>query len=975
MKTTTSLCLAATLSLTVASAATKPVVVVKGTYTIEQKAQDAEGVNRFFETVTGALDSAGVEYEAMGDGDVEQGKLAGAKVAIFAYSPNMSDGEVKAAVDFITDGGKVIIFYTMPSELAQALGFRPTGYLGGEQFKGEFEICRTVPGVVAGMPERFWQYSWNINGAEPARPDAKVLCEWLNSAGRPTGRAAMLVSKDGVFMTHVLTQPDPEAKARLMLALVGHFLPDVWARAAERAQEAAASVGQAAGVEDLERLVALAPADRRAAAQAQLRATKDLLASAREFARRGMYPEAVDSAIEAHKTAVKAYCTAQPTRRSELRGVWIHTAFGVNGWGWEKSIRHLKEMGFNAIFPNMLWGGVAYYDSDVLPVAPEVAQKGDQIAECVKWCRRYGVQCHVWKVNFNLGRVPEEFLEKLRAEGRLQKNPNGEEIKWLCPSDPRNIELEKAAMLEVARKYDVDGIHFDYIRYPGSYGCYCDRCRRKFEESIGRKVTGWPDCVLSGPLRDAYLQFRRDNITRLVQEVYRQAKRIKPSVQVSAAVFSDFPGARQSVGQDANLWIDRGILDFVCPMDYTPSDQNLERLVKAQVAAVGGRIPLYIGIGAWRLRDAAQLSDQIAITRRLGADGFVCFHYNDPEMTDVRMPLLRKGVLSADAVTPHLAPLLQEQLPHAAEMLPRNSYEQGTIISATVRLQKRHGIAKSVLQVRHIDGRVALELGKLPPGRLQTVELSLEPGDYRLAVEGKLLTDEGETYFLRQGRIFHVLSKQEAAELMQKNLPPVFAGPGIKVGVYIGGYGSQPILEALKSDAGLNVRPLYRMTAEMLAPCEIVVLPQPKPDNILSPSAINVFREWVHRGGGLLVTHDAVGWRNNKPILPEVARGKALVNGKSWRVLARNIPGGVLAPGKLYEHTFYDRVTLTLGPNTVVWATTRDGQPLVAAGRYGEGRFVAVGMAVGVGPGDADVTPSPAEANLLQAAVKWLKAH
>lgn len=973
MKTTMSLCLTAALSLTVASAATKPVVVVKGTHTVEQKAQEAESINTFFETVTGALDRAGIEYETMGDGDVEQGKLAGAEVAIFAYNPNMSDREVKAAVDFVTAGGKVVIFYTMPSELARALGFRPTGYLGGERVKGQFEICRTVAGLVAGMPERFWQYSWNINGAEPARPDAKVLCEWLDSAGRPTGRAAVLVSKSGVFMTHVLTQPDPEAKARLMLALVGHFIPGVWAGAAQRARDAAASVGQAAGIEDLERMADLAPADKRASVQAQVQETMDLLARARRFAERGLYPEAVDAAIEARNIALRAYCTAQPTRRSELRGVWIHTAFGVNGWGWEKSIRHLKEMGFNAIFPNMLWGGVAYYDSDVLPVAPEVAQRGDQIAECVNWCKRYGVQCHVWKVNFNLGRVPDEFLEKLRAEGRLQRNPNGEEIKWLCPSDPRNIELEKAAMLEVACKYDVDGIHFDYIRYPGIHGCYCDRCRRKFEESIGRKATGWPDCVLSGPLRDEYLQFRRDNITRLVQEVYRQVKRIKPSVQVSAAVFGDFPSARESVGQDTALWIDRGVLDFVCPMDYTPNDQNLERLVKAQVAAVGGRIPLYIGIGAWRLHDAAQLSDQIAITRRLGADGFVCFHYNDPQMTDTWMPLLREGVLYADAVTPHLAPLLQAQLPRAAETMPRNSYEQGTVISATVRLEKRYGIAESVLQVRHIDGRVALELCNLPPGRLQTVELSLEPGDYRLAVEGKVLRAEGETYFLRQGRIFHVLSRQETAALMSRNLPPVFTGSGVKVGIYTGGYGSQPILDALKAAAGVNARPLYRLTAEMLAPCEVVVLPQPKPGNILSPSAVHVLRDWVRRGHGLLVTHDAVGWRNNAPILPEVARGKALVNGKSWRV-ATDIPGSALDPKKLYEHTFYDRVILSPGPDAIVWATTQDGQPLVAAGRYGEGRFVAVGMAVGVGPGDADVAPSSAEAALLRAAVNWLKA-
>ena len=45
-------------------------------------------------------------------------------------------------------------------------------------------------------------------------------------------------------------------------------------------------------------------------------------------------------------------------------------------------------------------------------------------------------------------------------------------------------------MLEVARKYPVDGLHFDYIRYPGRDKCYCDGCRERFEAEIARYEEG-----------------------------------------------------------------------------------------------------------------------------------------------------------------------------------------------------------------------------------------------------------------------------------------------------------------------------------------------------------------------------------------------------------------------------------------------------------------------------------------------------
>src|ERR1019366_10766229 len=93
----------------------------------------------------------------------------------------------------------------------------------------------------------------------------------------------------------------------------------------------------------------------------------------------------------------EAFFRAQTSKSSEFRATWIHSAFGIEGWDWDRTVATLKTNGFNAIIPNLLWAGAAYYPSKILPVSPKVAEQGDQVAECLKACRKYGIEMHVWK--------------------------------------------------------------------------------------------------------------------------------------------------------------------------------------------------------------------------------------------------------------------------------------------------------------------------------------------------------------------------------------------------------------------------------------------------------------------------------------------------------------------------------------------------------------------------------------------------
>ena len=335
--------------------------------------------------------------------------------------------------------------------------------------------------------------------------------------------------------------------------------------------------------------------------------------------------------------------TNSPPQAREFRGAWIHSGYGIENWGWDKTIAVLATNGFNAILPNLLWGGLAHYPSKLLPVSSRVKDAGDQVAECLKACRKYGIELYVWKVNFNLSTAPREFVQQMRAARRTQKDRDGKDVNWLCPSHDENFALERDSMLEVAREYDVDGIHFDYIRYPDRNACFCEGCRERFEKTADLKLNQWPEDALTGEHAAKFADWRREQITRLVRVVSLEAHQLKPRLKVSAAVWGGWRNARESIGQDARAWIDAGYLDFACPMNYEGDDEVFTELVRKQVAATNHKTPLYIGIGAHKLSGPEQMAKQIQLSRELGGDGFVVFQLNEKVATRF-LPSLQLGL-------------------------------------------------------------------------------------------------------------------------------------------------------------------------------------------------------------------------------------------------------------------------------------------------------------------------------------------
>jgi len=624
------------------------IAVVRGESAARDAPREMESVVQYTRTVTTCLKELGLDYSVVSDLDLVAGRLKDTRLVILPHNPSMPDAAAETIARFLEGGGKMMAFYGMPGRLWQAVGMQ-SGIHVPQKFDGYFASIRFQDAALAGAPPVVGQRSWNIRGARPVEARSRVAAVWFDKDGKSTDWPAVLASDNCIYMTHVLLQDDAAHKRRMLLAMAGRLVPDLWRQAVEASVERVrrAEKETTGKVRDAE----IPPR--------QVQPFRDTLARARagladaaSLSKEGKYPEAIEQAEKAQRGLAEAWCLAQRSQPGEHRAFWCHSAFGPAGMTWDEAIKTLADNGFTAIVPNMCWAGTAFYESKVLPVAPEVKEKGDQIALCLAACRKYGLQCHVWKVNWNLWwRAPKDFVERMKQEGRTQVRFSGKpDDQWLCPSHPENQKLERDSMVEVATAYDVDGIHFDYIRYPDRDGCFCPGCRERFEETIGVKIANWPaDVRRDAALETKWLDWRRDSITRLVAATSEAVRKARPKCRVSAAVFSNWAVDRDNVGQDWKLWCERGYVDFVCPMDYTPYNGEFESMVARQVQWAG-KVPCYPGIGlsTWPSQtDIGKVIDQIYVTRRLGTRGFTIFEFNATTASEV-VPLCGKGITAKE---------------------------------------------------------------------------------------------------------------------------------------------------------------------------------------------------------------------------------------------------------------------------------------------------------------------------------------
>lgn len=620
-------------------AATAPIRLVYGDVAAAGQTQT---IKQYHDRMARLLAEAGIPFVTVQGSDLPRGGLDGAQVAIFPHNPVIGAAQARALVQFIRDGGKVIGFYNLPPSVASAIGVAVGPWRRAAR-EGELASVKLADGLT------LRQDSWNMQAVAAVGSDAQVIGHWVDRTGRVV-EPAVVRSPRGQFMGHILMPGDDAAKRQFMLQSLAAVAPSLGKTLAQGVAHKLRTDVLGAPLERmLEAHRGQLPPQRFAEATAKFEEASQLLALVRAHAA-GSEPANLARMVELSEQvrgkAQAAAMLAQPSWPDGFAGVWCHDPRGIDGWTWDQAAEQLAANGIDAIFVNVCWGGRAYYPSDYLPPADDLPAGADLLRDCIAACRKHGIEVHAWKVNYNLSGAPAGFVERMRREGRLQGDRGGRALPWLSPSHPDNLALERDAMLELVRKYDVDGLHFDYIRYPGAQADYSSGARQRFEQATGQRVVHWPADVISGALQPRFAQWRQDQITRLVESVYRGAKQIRPNVKVSAAVFAGYPKCRLNVGQDWVLWANRGWLDFVCPMNYTNDADEFSQWVAEQRANLGPRIPLMPGIGIASgnsALDPVATAEQIALARKHGGQGFILFQYTADTAIN-HLPALRLGV-------------------------------------------------------------------------------------------------------------------------------------------------------------------------------------------------------------------------------------------------------------------------------------------------------------------------------------------
>jgi uncharacterized lipoprotein YddW (UPF0748 family) len=363
---------------------------------------------------------------------------------------------------------------------------------------------------------------------------------------------------------------------------------------------------------------------------------------------------------------------------AEIRALLVQRASLTTPVSIAVLVRSAREHGFNTLLVQVRGRGDAYFNEGLEPRAADLQRQPatfDPLAAVLDAAHSAGLRVHAW-VNLNLiasaadlpiarehlvhrhpdwlmvprdvaqelARIPTDspaYLGKLARWTRAQS----EEVEglYVSPVIPAAAEYAQNVVRELAKRYAVDGVHFDYAGYPSERFDYSRPAIAEFRASVRQRLS---DVVRRGlderesidlfaypdTLPDDWRAFRISRLTILVNQLRSAVKTERRAALVTVATAPDLRDAYDRRLQDWGTWLDKGLVDAVCPKAYTPDAGRFAEQIAAARTVAGGRA-VWAGIGADQL-SPAQTIENIQTARRLGAAGVVLFSYDrltDPQ--------------------------------------------------------------------------------------------------------------------------------------------------------------------------------------------------------------------------------------------------------------------------------------------------------------------------------------------------------
>ena len=303
-----------------------------------------------------------------------------------------------------------------------------------------------------------------------------------------------------------------------------------------------------------------------------------------------------------------------------------------------KLIEFSKKARVDTLFVQIYRANKAWFPSKVGDSGPYKAGLKsvgeDPFQLLIREARAAGIQVHAWLNLLSLSANTDAPLLKKYGTVILTRKPGGEKKTledykidnqyFLEPGDSR-VRMELSTLVEeiLLRYPALDGLQLDYIRYPDSHPFYGYtgmnivrfRHDKGSRQSLSENNPAWKD-------------WRRGQVTEMVELLAGTARAIRPAIQVSTTGCAPYSRAYHEAFQDWGSWLDRGLVDFVTMMDYPTDVPEFENTIAGARKKTRDFGKVNIGIGAYKLTQAPGVfTGQLESCEKAGGRGCVVFHY------------------------------------------------------------------------------------------------------------------------------------------------------------------------------------------------------------------------------------------------------------------------------------------------------------------------------------------------------------
>lgn len=345
-----------------------------------------------------------------------------------------------------------------------------------------------------------------------------------------------------------------------------------------------------------------------------------------------------------------------------------------------------KALGATDLFVQVYRGGRAWFDSSFADASPYTSMRSqngfDTLQRLIDEAHAAGFRVHAWVNVFSLAQNrnapilavlgPQAVHVDRKGRSLLEypafevPSPDREYTRmgtpgiYLDPGAPGVRSYLVKTFAELVSRYPaLDGLHFDYIRYPdvlpfipGSrFGVGLDFGYGEATRAQFRTETG-----LTAPFRDdssnanRWDQWRRDQVTALIRDLRNVAKPLHPSLKYSAAVWAYPDIGYLALYQDWRTWLDKGLLDFAVPMLYSMDDTLLQHRIR-EFALAPQSTQIWVGLGSYLFAEnPSRAVVQIKMVRDAKAAGYALFSWDSiADSPKLKSTLVREASQNAAA--------------------------------------------------------------------------------------------------------------------------------------------------------------------------------------------------------------------------------------------------------------------------------------------------------------------------------------